>query len=109
MKFKRSFALLKASWGVLSDDKELLWLPVISGICALVVAASFGVPIFLTSNSEIRRPRPVLLKALAKRNAATISQTVEFIYPAMASLSDNVSVSIVAVVPIKTTAPSGSG
>jgi len=50
MNFRRSFALLKASWGVLSTDKELLWLPVISGICSLVVAASFGVPIFLTGN-----------------------------------------------------------
>jgi hypothetical protein len=50
MKFRRSFELLKASWHVLSHDKELLWLPVISGFCALVVAASFGVPIFLTSN-----------------------------------------------------------
>jgi Family of unknown function (DUF6159) len=50
MKLRRSFALLKAAWGVLSHDKELLWLPVISGICSLIVAASFGVPIFLTSN-----------------------------------------------------------
>jgi hypothetical protein len=50
MRFRRSFELLKASWHVLSSDKELLWLPVISGICALVVAASFGVPIFLTGH-----------------------------------------------------------
>ena len=50
MRFRRSLALLKASWAVLSNDKELLWLPVISGICSLIVAASFGVPIFLTSN-----------------------------------------------------------
>jgi hypothetical protein len=52
MKFRRSFELLKASWHVLSSDKELLWLPVISGICALIVAASFGVPIFLTGNDS---------------------------------------------------------
>jgi hypothetical protein len=50
MHFRRSFDLLKASWNVLRQDKELLWLPVISGLCALVVAASFGVPIILTSN-----------------------------------------------------------
>ncbi len=50
MNFRRSFALLKASWNVLRNDKELLWLPVISGLCALVVAASFAVPIFLTGN-----------------------------------------------------------
>jgi Family of unknown function (DUF6159) len=50
MRIRRSFALLKASWLVLRDDKELLWLPVISGICSAIVAASFGVPIFLTGN-----------------------------------------------------------
>jgi Family of unknown function (DUF6159) len=50
MKFRRSIELFKASWKVLSGDKELLWLPVISGVCALLVAASFGIPIFLTGN-----------------------------------------------------------
>ncbi|MGZ8753491.1 MAG: DUF6159 family protein, partial [Acidimicrobiia bacterium] len=50
MHFRRSLELLKASWHVLSNDKELLWLPVISGICTLVVAASFGVPIFITGS-----------------------------------------------------------
>lgn len=50
-----------------------------------------------------------MLNALANRNAATISQTVEFIYPAIASFNDSVSVSIVVVVPIKTTAPNGNG
>ena len=56
-----------------------------------------------------RRPRPVLLNALANRNAATINQTVEFIYPFIASLMERVFVSAVAVVAISTTAPSGRG
>ena len=56
-----------------------------------------------------RRPKPVLLNALAKRNAATINHTVEFMYPVIASVMESVFVSAVAVVPISTTAPRGKG
>ena len=41
----KAIELLKASWGVLRNDKELLVLPAISGFCALVVIASFGYPV----------------------------------------------------------------
>jgi hypothetical protein len=50
MRFRRSIELFKASWHVLRGDKELLWLPVISGICTVIVAASFLVPAFLAGN-----------------------------------------------------------
>ena len=50
-----------------------------------------------------------MLNALANRNAATINQTVEFIYPFIASLMERVFVSAVAVVAISTTAPRGRG
>lgn len=46
-KFSRSWALVKASAGVLRSDKELLLFPVISGMCALVVVASFVLPMSL--------------------------------------------------------------
>ncbi len=39
-------ALAKASWRVLRADKELLALPVMSGIATVVVAASFLLPLF---------------------------------------------------------------
>jgi len=39
--FKRSFGLVKSSWLVLREDKELMWLPVISGIATLLTAAPF--------------------------------------------------------------------
>lgn len=42
----RSWELVKASAGVLSNDKELLVLPVVSGICSLIVAAAFLVPAY---------------------------------------------------------------
>lgn len=45
-KFARSWALAKASLAVLRSDKELLVFPLVSGAAALVVAATFLLPIF---------------------------------------------------------------
>ncbi len=45
-KFSRSWALVKASAGVLRQDKELLVFPAISSIAALLVAATFILPTF---------------------------------------------------------------
>lgn len=44
-KFARSWALLKASAEVLRSDKALLMFPLFSGICTLVVAATFLTPV----------------------------------------------------------------
>ncbi len=43
-KFSQSWELVKASASVLSSDKELLWLPVISAIAAVIVAITFFLP-----------------------------------------------------------------
>ena len=43
-RFSRSWGLIKASAGVLAQDKELLVFPLLSAICALVVAAAFVLP-----------------------------------------------------------------
>lgn len=53
MKFRRSLEIFKASWGVLRSDKELLWLPVISGICSAIVGASFLGTAFLAGNDTV--------------------------------------------------------
>lgn len=44
-KFSRSWTLVKASASVLRSDKELLVFPVLSGVCALLVMATFVLPI----------------------------------------------------------------
>lgn len=44
-KFARSWELMKASVGVLRSDKSLLVFPLLSGICSLVVMASFLIPV----------------------------------------------------------------
>ncbi|WEN15287.1 DUF6159 family protein [Rhodanobacter sp. AS-Z3] len=46
-KFARSWALMKASAAVLRSDKSLLLFPLLSGVCTLLVAASFLVPVGL--------------------------------------------------------------
>ena len=45
-KFSRSWTLVKASAAVLRSDKELLLFPVLSGIAAMLVVATFIVPVF---------------------------------------------------------------
>jgi hypothetical protein len=47
--FSRSWQLFKVSWGVLRKDKEILILPVISGIVTALLWASFLVPVFFFS------------------------------------------------------------
>lgn len=45
-KFSRSWELVKASASVLRSDKELMLFPAISGLCTLVVMATFLIPVF---------------------------------------------------------------
>ncbi len=47
-KFSNTWSLMGASWEVLKKDKELLVFPLISGICSLLVLASFAAPIFIS-------------------------------------------------------------
>ncbi|MBW2191589.1 MAG: hypothetical protein JRG93_18780, partial [Deltaproteobacteria bacterium] len=44
-KFSRTTSLMRASWDVLKQDKELLLFPLLSGICCVLVLASFAGPI----------------------------------------------------------------
>jgi hypothetical protein len=47
-KITRTWSLMSECWQVLKQEKNLLVFPLISGICCLLVLASFGIPIFLT-------------------------------------------------------------
>ncbi|HEY0198433.1 MAG TPA: DUF6159 family protein [Rhodanobacter sp.] len=51
-KFARSWALMKASATVLRSDKSLLVFPLLSGLCTLVVAASFLLPVVLMAMGD---------------------------------------------------------
>lgn len=47
-KFSRSWALFKQSWAVLRSDKTLVVLPILSSIAALLVLATFAIPLALS-------------------------------------------------------------
>lgn len=47
-KITRTWSLMSECWQVLKADKSLLVFPLISGICCLLLLASFAVPIYLT-------------------------------------------------------------
>jgi hypothetical protein len=47
-KLSYTWELMRASWDVLKRDKRLLIFPLLSGICCLLVMASFAIPIFIT-------------------------------------------------------------
>lgn len=51
-KFTNSWELVKASWGVLQADKELLIFPIISGIVSMFVVATFAVPALLAGFAD---------------------------------------------------------
>ncbi len=51
-RFSRSWELIKASAAVLGKDKELLVFPAVSSVAALIVAASFLVPLFWWSQGQ---------------------------------------------------------
>jgi hypothetical protein len=46
-KFSYTWSVMGASWEVLRSDKKLLLFPLLSGLCCLVVAGSFGVAAIL--------------------------------------------------------------
>ena len=46
-KLATTWELAKVSWSVLRADKELLLLPVLSAICAILVSVTFFVPLIL--------------------------------------------------------------
>lgn len=72
---RRSIDLLKQSWAVLKQDRELIWLPVISAVVAAIVAAVVLVPVALTQDWD------------AIANDASSQQFSTGAYVAMAALT----------------------
>jgi hypothetical protein len=49
-KISNTWSLMGASWEVLKKDREILVFPLLSGICCLIVLASFAIPLFASGN-----------------------------------------------------------
>ena len=47
-KITRTWSLMADCWQVLKSEKSLLVFPLISGLCCLLLLASFAVPFFIT-------------------------------------------------------------
>jgi len=52
-RIENSFNLMGASWEVLKKDKEILFIPVISGITMMMLVASFLFPVFLVQDPAL--------------------------------------------------------
>ncbi len=50
-RISRSIELVKASWGILMEDKKLLTFPILSGIVTLIVIATFILPLIFTNGA----------------------------------------------------------
>jgi len=51
-RISRSWMLVKASWGVLRADRELMLFPVVSTLVTLLVVAVFAIPVLLSNAPE---------------------------------------------------------
>ena len=51
-KIHRTMSLMSACWQVLKQDKALLLFPLMSGICCLLLLASFAVPLYATNHLQ---------------------------------------------------------
>ncbi len=66
-KFSNTWSLMNASWQVLEKDKEIVVFPLISGICCLVVIATFAIPLIVSGGWQP-----------PNRNASTNAQIVYY-------------------------------
>jgi len=51
-KIARTWSLMSECWQVLKQDKSLVLFPLISGVCCLLLLASFAVPLYMTGAWE---------------------------------------------------------
>ncbi len=49
-RISNTWALMGDSWRILKQDKELLLFPLLSGICCIIVIASFAIPMFASDS-----------------------------------------------------------
>src|SRR5689334_15843897 len=73
----RSFSLVGQSYRVLMQDKELMVLPLLSGVCIVGVAASFVVGFGVTT-AEIRSHNPAVYLPMFLMSVATYAIGIFF-------------------------------
>jgi hypothetical protein len=71
-KFATSLELMGASWEILKKDKEILFIPIISGISVMIMLASFVIPFILVGDAS-------LIQRLLKEDRS-FGLTISFIF-----------------------------
>lgn len=84
-RFRNSIDLARSSWRVLSADRELIWLPFISMVATVIVAASFFVPVAALSSGSGFGP---LAAALALVGYFALAYTTIFFNAALVCAAD---------------------
>lgn len=72
-KFERSWRILKASWDILRQDREILLFPVFSGLALLLILLSFAVPVVALGGVET-------VQRVARHNGAVGNGIVLFAF-----------------------------
>ncbi len=77
----RSWRLMKDSWGVLMKDKELMILPLVSGLLILLICATFAAPVFI-KGTEWAESQPEWTWYVATFVLYVILYTITFFFQA---------------------------
>ena len=72
-KFERSWQIMRASWDVLRQDREILVFQLMSGLALILIMASFAVPIFALGNAET-------IERIARHNGTVGNLVVAFAF-----------------------------
>jgi hypothetical protein len=72
-KIERSLQIMKASWEILRQDKEILVFPLLSGLALILILASFAVPIFALGNVDT-------IERIARHNGTVGNLVVAFAF-----------------------------
>ncbi|MCG6534816.1 MAG: hypothetical protein L7F78_09020, partial [Syntrophales bacterium LBB04] len=72
-KIERSLQIMKASWEILRQDKEILMFPMMSGLALILILASFAVPIFALGNVDT-------IERIARHNGTVGNLVVAFAF-----------------------------
>jgi hypothetical protein len=72
-KLERSWRIMRTSWDVLKQDKEILVFPILSGLALILIMVSFAVPIFALGNIDT-------IERIARHNGTVGNLVVAFAF-----------------------------
>lgn len=74
-----TLSMMRSSWEVLKQDKELLVFPLLSAICCLLVLASFALPMMATADGDTGTEVEATASAHAAEGKVTAKQITHYV------------------------------